>query len=176
MNEDPPEIGINGMAHVILTVSQFEKSGTFYSSLLPKFGMVCVNEGPDFCYHVGARTGIGVRRCDPEFEDESFQQYRVGLHHLCLRGRSREDVDKTAVLAAKLGATIIRRPEERNWAKGYYYVVFEDPDGIRFEVNLIPGAGLLKKGESFGSSNDYIRLGGKDVTKSGLLQNRIKSG
>ena len=60
MNEDPPEIGINGMAHVILTVSQFEKARTFYSSLLPKFGMVCVNDGPDFCYHVGARTAIGA--------------------------------------------------------------------------------------------------------------------
>ena len=176
MNEDPPEIDINGMAHVILTVSQFEKARTFYSSLLPKFGMVCVNDGPDFCYHVGARTAIGVRRCDPEFEDERFQQYRVGLHHLCLRARSREDVDKTAILAAKLGATIIRGPEERNWAKGYYYVLFEDPDGIRFEVNFIPGAGLLKKGERFGSSNEYIRIGGKDATKSGLLQNRVKSG
>lgn len=175
MNEKIPEIGINGMAHVILTVSQFDKARTFYSSLLPKFGMVCVSDGPDFCYHVGARTAIGVRRCDPEFEDEHFQQYRVGLHHLCLRGRSREDVDKTAVLAAKLGAKIIRGPEERNWAKGYYYVLFEDPDGIRFEVNFIPGSGLLKEGESFGSSSDYIRVGGKDVTKKGLLQNQIKS-
>ena len=70
---------------------------------------------------------------------------------------------------------IIRGPEERDWAKGYYYVLFEDPDGIRFEVNFIPGAGLLKKGESFGSSNDYVRVGGKDLPKNGLLQNRGKS-
>ena len=175
MKEEIPEISINGMAHVILTVSQFEKARAFYSNLLPNFGMVCVSDGPDFCYHVGARTAIGVRRCDPEFEGERFQQYRVGLHHLCLRGRSREDVDKTAALAAGLGATIIRGPEERDWAKGYYYVLFEDPDGIRFEVNFIPGTGLLKKGESFGSSNDYVRVGGKDLLKNGLLQNRGKS-
>ena len=176
MNQANPKIGINGMAHVILTVSQFDKACAFYSNLLPNFGMVCVSDGPDFCYHVGARTAIGVRRCDPNFKDERFQQYRVGLHHLCLRGRSREDVDKTAVLAAELGATIIRGPEERDWAKGYYYVLFEDPDGIRFEVNFIPGAGLLKEGESFGSSNDYIRVGGKDVAKRGMLQHRVKSG
>ena len=165
MSSEFPEIGINGMAHVILTVSQFDKARTFYSALLPQFGMVCVNDGPDFLYHVGARTAIGVRRCDPEFEGESFQQYRVGLHHLCLRGRSREDVEKTAVLAAKLGATIIRGPEERDWAAGYYYVLFEDPDGIRFEVNFIPGAGLLKQGESFGSSDDYVRVNGQDLTR-----------
>ena len=103
MNSETPKISINGMAHVILTVSQFDKARTFYSTLLPQFGMTCVNDGPDFLYHVGARTAIGVRRCDPEFEGEQFQQYRIGLHHLCLRGRSREDVDKTAVLVAKLG-------------------------------------------------------------------------
>ena len=93
-------IAINGMAHVILTVSQFDKAREFYSRLLPQFGMTKVHDGPDFCYHVGARTAIGVRRCDPEFEGERFQQYRVGLHHLCLRARSREDIEKTAVLAA----------------------------------------------------------------------------
>ncbi|OAN73276.1 hypothetical protein A8B83_00510 [Rhodobacteraceae bacterium EhC02] len=163
MNKTQPEIGINGMAHVILTVSQFDKARAFYSDLLPQFGMICVNDGPDFCYHVGARTAIGVRRCDPEFEGERFQQYRVGLHHLCLRGRSREDVDKTAQLAAKLGATIIRGPEERDWAAGYYYVLFEDPDGIRFEVNFVPGAGLLKEDETFGSGDDYVRVDGQDL-------------
>ena len=42
MSDEIPEIGINGMAHVILTVSQFDKARSFYSGLLPKFGMVCV--------------------------------------------------------------------------------------------------------------------------------------
>jgi|TARA_B110000459_G_scaffold102034_1_gene113495 catechol 2,3-dioxygenase-like lactoylglutathione lyase family enzyme len=164
MSSVQPEIAINGMAHVILTVSQFDKAHAFYSGLLPKFGMTCVHDGPDFCYHVGARTAIGIRKCDPEFTNESFQQYRVGLHHLCLRARSREDVDKTAALAAELGATIVRGPEERDWAKGYYYVLFEDPDGIRLEVNFIPGSGLLKKDEGFGSGDDYVRVDGQDLT------------
>ena len=30
MSDEIPEIGINGMAHVILTVSQFDKARTFY--------------------------------------------------------------------------------------------------------------------------------------------------
>ena len=80
-------IDINGMAHVILTVSQFDKAHKFYSGLLPAFGMTKVNDGPDFLYHVGARTAIGVRRCDPQFEAERFEQYRVGLHHICLRAK-----------------------------------------------------------------------------------------
>ena len=69
-------IDINGMAHVILTVSQFDKAHKFYSGLLPAFGMTKVNDGPDFLYHVGARTAIGVRRCDPQFEAERFESFR----------------------------------------------------------------------------------------------------
>ncbi len=158
-------IDINGMAHVILCVTQFEKAHRFYSSLLPAFGMTKVNDGPDFLYHVGARTAIGVRRCDPEFEQERFEQYRVGLHHLCLRAKSNDDVDKTAELAASLGAKIIRGPEERDWAPGYYYVLFEDPDGIRLEVNHVPGTGLLNSEADFGSADDYVRVDGKDIVE-----------
>jgi catechol 2,3-dioxygenase-like lactoylglutathione lyase family enzyme len=156
-------IDINGMAHVILTVSQFEKAYRFYSALLPEFGMTKVNDGPDFLYHVGARTAIGIRRCDPEFEQERFEQYRVGLHHICLRAKTREDIDRTAELARSLGATIVRGPEERDWAPGYYYVLFEDPDGIRLEVNHVPGVGLLTEDATFGSPDDYVRRDGKDI-------------
>lgn len=163
MNHKEPKIDINGMAHVILTVSQFNTAREFYSKLLPQFGMRLIHDGPDFCYHVGARTAIGIRKCDAEFEGERFQQYRVGLHHLCLRSRTREDVDKTASFITNLGAKIIRGPEQREWAPGYYYVLFEDPDGIRIEVNHIPGAGLLKGDESFGFEEDYIRVEGEDL-------------
>ena len=162
MTKKDSQININGTAHVILTVSQFDKARKFYSSLLPEMGMSLVHDGTDFCYHVGARTAIGVRKCDPEFSKERFKQYRVGLHHICLRAKSREDVDKTASLVAKLGAVIVRGPEEREWAPGYYYVLFEDPDGIRLEVNFIPGAGLLKEGEKFGGKDDYVRVDGQD--------------
>lgn len=48
-----------------------------------------------------------------------------------------------------MAATIIRGPEEGNWAPGYYYVLFEDPDGIQLEVCFVPGAGLLAAGTSF---------------------------
>ena len=67
-------------------MSQFDKAYKFYGGLLPEFGMAKVNDGPDFLYLVG------VRRSDLEFEDERFEQYRVGLHHICLRAKSREAV------------------------------------------------------------------------------------
>jgi catechol 2,3-dioxygenase-like lactoylglutathione lyase family enzyme len=84
-------IEINGMAHVILTVSRFDVARDFYRKLLPQFGMKPVFDG-DKC----------------------------------------------------------------SWAPGYYYVLFEDPDGIRLEVCFVPGAGLLAAGASFNPSAGYI--------------------
>jgi len=83
-------------------------------------------------------------------------QQRVGLHHLCLRARSREDVDRVAALLKEMNATIVRGPMEGSWAPGYYYVLFEDPDSIRLEVNFVPGAGVLAEGARFNPSTGYL--------------------
>ena len=63
-----------------------------------------------------------------------------------------------------LGAKIVRGPEVREWAPGYYYVLFEDPDGIRLEVNFVPGTGLLKNNANFGFGEKFIRVDGEDLT------------
>ena len=83
-------------------------------------------------------------------------QQRVGLHHLCLRARSRGAVDRCAALLKEMNATIVRGPMEGDWAPGYYYVLFEDPDGIRLEVNFVPGAGLLADGARFNPARGYV--------------------
>jgi catechol 2,3-dioxygenase-like lactoylglutathione lyase family enzyme/protein tyrosine phosphatase (PTP) superfamily phosphohydrolase (DUF442 family) len=152
----PMTIEINGMAHVILTVSRFEVAREFYRKLLPEFGMKPVFDGDKLFYCVGARTAIGIEPCDPALAGERFVQQRVGLHHLCLRARSREDVDRCAALLKEIDATIVRGPQEGTWAPGYYYVLFEDPDGIRLEVNFVPGAGVLADGIQFNPTTGYI--------------------
>src|SRR5262249_53290449 len=149
-------IDINGMAHVILTVSQFDAARAFYGRLLPEFGMKIVHDGEKLFYCVGARTAIGIEPCDPAFAGERFVQQRVGLHHLCLRARSREDVDRVAAVLKEMNAKIVRGPLEGTWAPGYYYVLFEDPDGIRLEVNFVPGAGVLAEGTQFNPSTGYL--------------------
>jgi catechol 2,3-dioxygenase-like lactoylglutathione lyase family enzyme len=147
-------IEVNGLAHVILTVNQWEKARAFYAGLLPFLGMQKVYDGNNFLYHVGGRTAIGIQRCAEELQAEPFNQNRVGLHHLCLRARTREDVDKAAEQVRALGGRIDRGPVEGEWAPGYYYFVFEDPDGIRLEVNFIPGKGLLASDPPLSPSRD----------------------
>jgi catechol 2,3-dioxygenase-like lactoylglutathione lyase family enzyme len=130
-------------------VSRFKVAREFYRKLLPEFGMKPVFDGDKLFYCVGARTAIGIETCDPALAGERFVQQRVGLHHLCLRARSREDVDRCAVLLKEMDATIVRGPQEGTWAPGCCCVLFEDPDGIRLELNFVPGAGLLADGTQF---------------------------
>lgn len=152
MSEAEPSgaaIGINGMAHVMLTVSRFAEAREFYSKLLPALGLTCVNDNSELCYFVGARTAIGIQPCAPEHAGERFVQRRVGLHHVCLRARTREDVDKVEALLREMGAHIVTPASDGAWAPGYYYVLFEDPDGIRLEVNHVPGKGLFADNTTF---------------------------
>jgi catechol 2,3-dioxygenase-like lactoylglutathione lyase family enzyme len=133
---------INGVAHVFLTASDFERSRAFYRELLPFLGMAPVIDTDDTYYCVGGRTGVAIRAAAPEHAGAAFVQSRVGLHHLCFRARARGDVDELHRFLVSLGTKIVRAPREDDWAPGYYSMLFEDPDGIRLEINYVPGKGL----------------------------------
>ncbi len=134
---------INGIAHLMLTVSRFDACLPFYEQLLGAFGLKPVIKGDGMLYCVGGRTAVGIVRADDRYAAERFAQTRVGLHHVCFRARERGDVDEAFAVARQLGAKIVHPPEDGPWAPGYYSVLFEDPDGIRLEVNHVPGKGLL---------------------------------
>jgi catechol 2,3-dioxygenase-like lactoylglutathione lyase family enzyme len=82
--------------------------------------------------------------------DARYHQYKPGLHHLCFRARSREDIDRFHAFfvaeLAPLGGKLVHPPEDGPWASGYYSILFEDPDGIRLEINFVPGKGNLAEG------------------------------
>jgi len=136
-------VDINGIAHVQLSVVDFAASRSFYAKLLPAFGMKVQYDQPGVFYCIGARTGLLITPCDEAFKSERFHQRRPGLHHLCFRARERADVDEAYRLLQEMGATVVHPPEDGSWAKGYYSVLFEDPDGIRLEINHVPGKGNL---------------------------------
>ena len=56
-----------------------------------------------------------------------------------------------------MGAHIVSPAREGPWAPGYYYVLCEDPDGIRIEVNFVPGQGVLAEGTEFNPASDWKR-------------------
>ena len=133
-------VDINGIAHVYITVADFSRAKPFYEQLLALFDMRCLVDSDELYYCIGARTGVGIRRAR---HAEPFDQYRAGLHHLCFRARSRDDVDAVAARVAEFGGRLVHGPREDEWAPGYYSVLFEDPGGTRLEVNHVPGKGHL---------------------------------
>ena len=154
-------IQINGIAHIQLTVVNAERCLPFWERLCHFLGMETLIKGDDVIYNIGGRTGILVREAPKDRASSSdeavpggrFDQDRAGLHHFCFRARSREDVDAVqAFIEAAPDATVVHGPEEgSHFAPGYYSILFEDPDGIRVEVNHVPGKGHFASDGQLGS-------------------------
>jgi catechol 2,3-dioxygenase-like lactoylglutathione lyase family enzyme len=136
-------IEIAGMAHVQLTVNDLARAVDFYEKVLGYLGMRPAMKFPGGVYMVGGKTAVMITQSSQENRAIQFDQRRIGLHHLCFRARSREDIDEFHRLLVREGVRVVHPPEDGPWAPGYYSVLFEDPDGIRLEVNFVPGKGLF---------------------------------
>jgi catechol 2,3-dioxygenase-like lactoylglutathione lyase family enzyme len=145
-------VEINGIAHIQLTVDEPARCIPFWERLCHFLGMKTLVRGDDVVYCIGGRTGVLVRGRPAGREALRFDQDRAGLHHFCFRARSRADVDAVhRFLVDELGAHVVHPPEEGSqFAPGYYSVLFEDPDGIRVEVNHVPGQGHFGAGGRLG--------------------------
>ena len=144
--KDGAGIEINGVAHVILRVNDVASCLAFYDRLMPFLGLRAVIRTDEFAYYVGGRTALGIGRADAEHASLGHVETAPGIEHLCFRARSREDVDAVYAFLVELGADMVRAPQDGPWAPGYYSLSFRDPEGIRLEVNHVPGAGLLAEG------------------------------
>lgn len=146
-------IDINGIAHIQITAGSYDRARDFYRKLLPFLGLTEVMDNPGGYYCVGGRTGVLISPPAPEHDGQRFVQSRVGLHHVCFRARSREDVEAAHAFIATLDVPVIRAPRQDDWAPGYYSILFEDPDGVRLEINHVPGKGV------FGTEDGRVKSG-----------------
>lgn len=144
-------VELNGIAHIQLTVNDPQKGLPFWERLCHFLEMKTLIKNEQVLYCIGSRTGILVRGAPPDKPQTRFDQERAGLHHFCFRARRREDVDAIhAFLLGERDAQIVHPPEDGGFAPGYYSVLFEDPDGIRVEVNHVPGKGHFDTGGRLG--------------------------
>lgn len=134
---------INGIAHIQISVNNLDKCAPFYEKLLGFMGLIQAVKSEKGIYMIGGRTAVAVTKTTPENRRYSFDQRRIGLHHICFRARNREDIEELYGFLKKENTKVIHPPEEGPWAPGYYSVLFEDPDGIRLEMNHVPEKGLL---------------------------------
>jgi catechol 2,3-dioxygenase-like lactoylglutathione lyase family enzyme len=148
-------VELNGIAHLQLAVNDPERCVPFWERLCHFLGMKTLIRGEGIVYCIGSRTGLLVRAA-ANAGGGRFDQERAGLHHFCFRARSREDVDAVhAFLTGEPDVNIVHPPEDgSHFAPGYYSVLFEDPDGIRVEVNHVPGKGHFGSGGRLGPDGE----------------------
>ena len=152
---DNTNISINGIAHIALSVKSLNISKVFYKQLMPFLGLRIIHESNKSIYFIGSRTGVLIQEINKKNIASNFSQNNVGLHHFCFRAREKKHIILVENKLKEIKANIIRGPIEGVWAPGYFYILFEDPDKIRLEVNYVPDKGVLKKNIKFNPSNDY---------------------
>ncbi len=137
---DPAEV--LGVEHIDLTVNDLRRSAAFYDQALGALGFKRLEEddaGEHDLRWANAHLTIGIRRAAPANAGARFDRYRVGLHHLALKVRSREQVDEFYRFLCREGQKVLDAPAEYpQYGKDYYAVFFSDPDGMKLEVVHFP--------------------------------------
>jgi glyoxylase I family protein len=124
--------------HVDLTVNDLERSIAFYEKVLGALGFRRVPHETYIAW-ANAHMGIGLHAAAREERGAVFNRYRVGFHHLALRARRREDVDRFHRFLVEERITVLDPPAEYpGYGPDYYAVFFADPDGMKLELVYFP--------------------------------------
>jgi glyoxylase I family protein len=131
---------IVGLGHLDLVCSDLERSLRFYAAVFGPLGLEaphCVpgERGELIHYlrfpHAGSGS-LGLRQAQ---EEQQFELYAPGFHHVAFAVEAAGDVDAAHEAAVHTGAEILHAP--RLWPEyhaDYYATFFLDPDGFRLEV------------------------------------------
>jgi len=137
-----------GVGHVDLVCRDLERSLGFYAAVFGPLGLeppvVFEGErGEQIHYLRFPSPGSGSLGLRQALEEQEFELYAPGLHHLALTVETKADVDAAHAAAGTAGAKILHAP--RPWPKyhpDYYATFFLDPDGFRVEVSASRDARL----------------------------------
>ena len=129
-----------GIGHVDLVCRDLARSLAFYAAVFGPLGLeppaLFDGERGEQIHYLrfpGAGSGsIGLRQA---LEEQEFELYAPGFHHLALAVESRDDVDAAHAAAVEAGAEVLHAP--KLWPQyhpDFYATFFLDPDGFRLEV------------------------------------------
>ena len=123
-----------GLNHVVLTVSNTERSRAFYGDLLG-FPITVIEEDPEksFMFTCGGVQFFFFPSRQPNPNDR-FSEFRIGLDHLSFSALSMEDLQEFA--DKLIAASVDTKGVEQFGPTGNWYVAFRDPDNIQLEYWL----------------------------------------
>jgi glyoxylase I family protein len=129
------QIQVLGIEHIYLTVSSLTVSEPFYDALLVEVlgfrkSKFAFGDKSHINYY-NRHFGLVLR---PARSASRHDAYSPGLHHLCLRVQSEDDVRRAwqALHARGIAASPVQCHAQ--YAEDYYATFLNDPDGIRLEL------------------------------------------
>ena len=124
-----------GIDHIYIAVSDIARSEVFYDSVLQRALGFRKNRfsigGDPHVQYFNRHFGYVLR---PARVPALHEPYAPGLHHLCLRVESVDDVKAVAAKLAQEGIDASEPALHAQYAPDYWATFFDDPDGIRLEV------------------------------------------
>jgi catechol 2,3-dioxygenase-like lactoylglutathione lyase family enzyme len=124
-------VRVVGIDHLVIRVSDYEKSKAFYGKLFEFLGFKVLDEYPDAIGWTNGKTRFWIGPADAKGKKRKYRIGDIGFHHYAFELRSRKDVDALQALVKKLGAPIVDPAAE--YYDDYYAVFFLDPDGLKLE-------------------------------------------
>ncbi|HEY9237102.1 MULTISPECIES: VOC family protein [Phenylobacterium] len=120
-----------GIDHLVIRVSDFEKSKAFYQKLFTFLGFEILGDYEDAIGWTNGQTRFWIGQADAEGRKRPYRIGDVGFHHYAFELRSRADVDELQAFLRKEGVEIVDPAGE--YYEDYYAVFFLDPDGLKLE-------------------------------------------
>lgn len=121
------------LGHIKLSVSNFQKSKTFYSSIFDNLGFAQVSNKDRSAAWVTIE-GFGITIVQAEKLEPKHVFSAPGLHHLCFKAKSKEQVNSIYEII-KHKTFIFDKPQAYpEYTSKYYAFFFADPDGIKLEI------------------------------------------
>jgi catechol 2,3-dioxygenase-like lactoylglutathione lyase family enzyme len=120
-----------GVDHLVIRVSDFDQSKTFYGKLLGFLGFKPMEHYEDAAGWSNGKTRFWIGEADAEGKKHPHRIGDIGFHHYAFELGSRAEVDVLGAFVKKLGARVVDPPAE--YYDDYYAVFFLDPDGLKLE-------------------------------------------
>ncbi len=125
---------IDPLGHIIIAVKNIKKSKQFYDKIFTRLEIRKRAEKengaaweiiPGFC--------LWIKQAQhPEY---NYRFHAPGLHHLCIKAKSKKEVDKFYTFLLQQKVPIYDPPKEYpKYTSQYYAVFFADPDEIKLEL------------------------------------------
>ena len=145
-----PTFEVLGVDHIDLTVNDLPRSIAFYEKVFGALGFRRL-EHETYVAWGNAQLNIAVRPAAAEERGAAFTRYRVGLHHLALKAKRRDDIDRFYEFLLREDIAVLDPPAEYpQYGPHYYAVFFADPDGMKLELLHFPW-GYWRKVQTEGS-------------------------